>query len=346
MYRFDRVRSDPRDLMAVDKLLRDSGLRRDRCLDYTCLMWEVGSEGPVATGSCFGETLRCLAVREDRRGEGLLNRLVTHLLNVQMDRGNDHVFLYTRPRNGYLFAPLGFYEIARTDQVLFLENRPSGFAGYCRALGPAASPGTRAAAVVMNANPFTLGHRALVERAARENDVVHLFMVSEDASLIPFSARRRMICEGVSDLGNVVCHDGGAYMISRATFPSYFIKDSPAVNGSHARLDAAVFQKIAQAVGISARYVGEEPASQVTGVYNRVLLESLPGSGVDCVVIPRETTPDGRIISAGAVRTAIRDGDMETLRRMTPESTWRYMLSPEMEPVVRAIRESRDVLHY
>lgn len=86
----------------------------------------------------------------------------------------------------------------------------------------------------MNANPFTLGHLYLTERASAENDTVHLFMVSEDASLIPFKVRRRLVTEGTSHLDNIIYHDSGPYIISSATFPSYFQKDMDSVIESHA----------------------------------------------------------------------------------------------------------------
>ncbi|EFA28598.1 ABC transporter, ATP-binding protein, partial [Haemophilus influenzae HK1212] len=36
--------------------------------------------------------------------------------------------------------------------------------------------------IVMNANPFTLGHRYLIEQALQQCDHLHLFIVGEDAS--------------------------------------------------------------------------------------------------------------------------------------------------------------------
>lgn len=108
----------------------------------------------------------------------------------------------------------------------------------------------------MNANPFTLGHRYLVEQACKENDWLHLFMVSEDASYFPYAVRKRLIKEGTADLKNIIYHDSGPYIISSATFPSYFQKDDLAVIESHANLDLAIFVKIAERLGIKARYVG------------------------------------------------------------------------------------------
>lgn len=60
---------------------------------------------------------------------------------------------------------------------------------------------------------------------------------------MPFAVRRKLVEAGVAHLPNVVLHDSGPYIISNATFPSYFLKDEAAVIDGHARLDLAVFTK-------------------------------------------------------------------------------------------------------
>ena len=181
------------------------------------------------------------------------------------------------------FEDLGFCEITRVkNRLVFMENRPDGFERYLRGLKAARTTG-KSAAVVMNANPFTRGHQYLVEKAAAACDTLHLFIVSEDASLVPFAVRKKLVAEGVKHLPNVVLHDSGPYIISNATFPSYFLKDEAAVIDGHARLDLAVFTKIAKALNITARYVGEEPTSQVTGLYNQIMSQQLPKAGMDIV---------------------------------------------------------------
>ena len=181
------------------------------------------------------------------------------------------------------FEDLGFCEITRVkNRLVFMENRPDGFERYLRGLKAARTTG-KSAAVVMNANPFTRGHQYLVEKAAAACDTLHLFIVSEDASLVPFEVRKKLVAEGVKHLPNVVLHDSGPYIISNATFPSYFLKDEAAVIDGHARLDLAVFTKIAKALNITARYVGEEPTSQVTGLYNQIMSQQLPKAGMDIV---------------------------------------------------------------
>lgn len=336
---------DKRTMTQFHALLEREGISLDGHLDYTCGLFDEEDGQLVATGSSFGPTLRCFAVDRRRQGEGLLNQLVSHLAARQAQRGITHLFVYTKCESAKYFSDLGFYEIARVDgAVSFLENRRRGFSQYCENLARSRDEGS-SAAVVMNANPFTLGHRHLVERAAEEHDRVHLFVLSEEAGPIPFSVRWRLVKEGMAALPNVICHASGPYMISRATFPSYFQRDETAVIRSHALLDAELFAPISRTLGVTARYVGEEPSSVVTGVYNQVLADRLPAMGVRCVIVPRRHAGE-HPISASTVRQAIHDGCPEDIRPLVPETTWRYFRSPEAQPVIKAIQQEQNVIHY
>jgi len=335
---------DRRTRAQVVSLLAREELTLDAHLDYTCVVLDENDQ-VIATGSCFASSLRCFAVAKEHQGEGLLNTVVSHLISVQAARGNFHLFLYTKPKSARFFADLGFYEIARLDGTLvFMENRRSGFETFCKRLAGTRREGT-AAAIVMNANPFTLGHRYLVERAAGEYDTVHLFVLSEDASLFPADVRYRLVREGVKDLPNVVLHPTEDYLISAATFPCYFLRGGDAAIRANARLDLTLFTQIAAALGVTARYVGDEPTSVVTGLYNEIMVQEMPKAGIRCVVVPR-LEKDGHVVSASTVRQAIHDGDMESARAMLPPSTWAYLTSPEAADVLDAIRVSDEVIHY
>lgn len=365
--------TDKTAIQGVTALLNAEGIRLDANLDYTCGMYD-DEMNIIATGSCFGNTLRCLAVSSEHQGEGLMNQIISHLIEVQFERGNTHLFLYTKCSSAKFFGDLGFYEIARIDgQIVFMENRRTGFKNYLKkleessalqlqtltkdtsantatlqsdnALPDTSTADRKIAALVMNANPFTLGHQYLVEKAARENDLLHLFIVSEDASLVPFKVRKQLVMEGTAHLDNICYHDSGPYIISNATFPSYFQKDENAVIESHAMLDLTVFTEIAQTLGINRRYVGEEPTSLVTGIYNNIMSEKLPENGIECIIVPRKT--DGKkTISASTVRQAIKDNDVDTLKKLVPESTLRYFESKEAKEVIERIRNSGNVIHY
>ena len=184
-----------------------------------------------------------------------------------------------------------------------------------------------------------------LEQAAKENDVVHLFLLSQEAGPIPFAVRKRLVEAGIRDLTNVILQETGPYMISSATFPSYFLKDSDAAIWAQAGLDLAVFGRIAAALNIRRRYVGEENRSHVTALYNREMQQRLPAMGIDCRIIPRLETK-GEIISASTVRKAIQAGNLEAVRSMLPECTYRYFASSEGAAVAEAIRREKDVIHY
>ncbi|MCD8009493.1 MAG: [citrate (pro-3S)-lyase] ligase [Lachnospiraceae bacterium] len=337
--------SDRRSRRLMDALLEKEGIERDKNLDYSVGLFDE-DYNLAATGSCFKNTLRCMAVDSSHQGEGLLNRVVSHLMDYQFERGNRDLFLYAKCDSAKFFRDLGFYEIARVEgKVVFMENRRTGFSDYLDSLTRPEAAGERVASVVMNANPFTLGHQYLLERAAAENDVVHVFVVSEEASLIPFSVRYDLVQRGSAHLNNLIYHPTGSYIISNATFPSYFLKDADVVIESHARLDIQVFKKIAAALGIRRRYVGEEPFSQVTGIYNRIMKKELDAEGIFCEIIPRRT--DGSTaISASKVRLAIQEDRLDDIRNVVPASTYEYFASPEAEPVIARIRAAGDVIHY
>lgn len=334
---------DRRGQKQVDDLLRQEGIRRDRNLSYTCGVYSEDME-LIATGSSFGNTLRCLAVASDHRGEGLMNQVVSHLMERQIAQGHTRVFLYTKPQSARLLGDLGFYEVARLQDMVFMENRRGGFAAYLETLAATRQPG-RSAAVVMNANPFTRGHQHLVRQAAAENDCLHLFLLSEEAGPIPFAVRKRLVREGTEDLDNVILHDSDAYIISAATFPSYFLRDEDAAILAHAELDIAIFGRIARALNVTRRYAGEEPDSHVTGLYNRTMAQRLPSLGVEFIQIPR-LREQGKTISASAVRAAIQAGTLAEAAWMLPPSTRRYFESPEAAQVIAAIRAMGEARHY
>ena len=73
-------------IQGVTALLQAEEIRLDTNLDYTCGMYD-DEMNIIATGSCFGNTLRCLAVGSDHQGEGLMNQIISHLIEVQFNRG-------------------------------------------------------------------------------------------------------------------------------------------------------------------------------------------------------------------------------------------------------------------
>ena len=334
------------------KLLNAEGIKKDRNLDYTCAAYD-SDYNIIGTGSCFGNTLRCLAVSNEHRGEGLTNKIISHLIEYQFARGNFHLFIYTKFSTYHLFKDLGFYEIVRIkDQIVFMENKKTGFSDYLNDLVKTKinyNNAKKIAAIVMNANPFTLGHLFLIEKASKENDILHLFIVSEDKSIVPFNIRKKLIKEGTAHLKNIIYHDTGPYIISSSTFPSYFQKDEKDVIESHANLDIEIFVKISKVLDINSRYVGEEPTSLVTGIYNQLMQKKLPENGINCVVIKRKENFGGNgVISASEVRKKIKEGNIDDIKDMVPDCTYKFFKSEEGKNVVDKIKkmDDSDIKHY
>jgi [citrate (pro-3S)-lyase] ligase len=336
--------SDRRGQAELDRLLTGEHIRRDPNLDYTVGLYDSNHK-LVATGSTFGNSLRCLAVDSRYQGEGLMAQVVSHLVSRQMTQGHSHLFIYTKSDKTAIFGDLGFYEIARVEgEVAFMENRRTGFADFLSGLSAQRRAG-QCAALVMNCNPFTLGHRHLVEQAAAQNDWVHLFVVSEDASLFPFADRFALVKAGCAHMPNVILHETGSYMISSAVFPSYFLEDDESAIAVQARLDLQLFGSIARSLGVTRRYVGDEPFSKVTGLYNRIMADELPAAGIDCIVIPRKEQ-DGLAISASHVRQLIKEGPIEAIRPLVPPTTYDYFFTEAGQAVVDKIRTANNVIHY
>lgn len=335
---------DARAQRQLDGLLASAGIKRDAHLDYTVGLFN--DEGQMlATGSLFGNTLRCFAVDERYRGQGLLGQILTFLVEREVERGYADVFLYTKPESATFFRDSGFTEIARVPgKLVFMCNRANAFAAYLNRLQRNALVPGRACAVVMNANPFTLGHLHLLERASKENDVVHVFVVSEDHSLFSFQDRFRLVKEGTAHLYKVMCHPSGSYIVSSNTFPSYFLKQTDDSTDIQARLDIEVFVKIAQALHITRRYIGEEPFSEITQIYNRAMLDLLPPKGVEVCVVPRMEYRH-MPVSASTVRQYIHDGQIEMTQPLVPPSTYGFLTSEEGKRTVERIQRCEHVRH-
>ena len=182
-------------------------------------------------------------------------------------------------------------------------------------------------AIVMNCNPFTLGHRHLVEFARRDVDFLYVFVVEEDKSAIPFKERFAIACENCAAFDNVKVLPSGKFIISSVTFAEYFQKDELQNSRKiYPAQDVRLFgREIAPALGITKRFVGEEPFDAVTRQYNEAMEEILPEYGVELVEIPRLKSKDGEVISATKVRDFLRRDDLKSCRPYLTEETYRYL---------------------
>ena len=179
--------------------------------------------------------------------------------------------------------------------------------------------------IVMNCNPFTKGHRYLVEQALSKCDKLIVFVVEEDKSYFPFADRLALVKENLADLKNVLVLPSGQFILSARTFKEYFNKESLQEQKIDASLDVALFgREIAPSLDISIRFAGEEPLDKVTAQYNAEMGHLLQQYDVKFVEIPR-LKREGMPISASQVRRLLKERDFRNIRKLVPDATYRYL---------------------
>lgn len=184
----------------------------------------------------------------------------------------------------------------------------------------------RVGAIVMNCNPFTKGHRHLIEYAAGQADTLIVFVVEEDASAFRFDDRLEMVRLGTRDLGNVKVVPSGKYNISKSTFAQYFEKDKEIQSIDSMEYDLRIFcEVIARCMNICCRFAGEEPTDAVTRRYNEAMKKILPQYGMEFYQIPRLKTYGGEYVSATTVRRLLNQDDWEAVSQLLPETTMEYL---------------------
>lgn len=309
-------------------LLAKTGLHPEDTPETTVLVWDGGTL--AATGSRSGALVKYLAVDPAYQGEDLTATVLTQLRRGAFDAGCRHLFLYTKPANRFKLQELFFYPVAQTKQVLLMEDQKDGLARFIGAL-PRYTGGGTVGALVMNCDPFTRGHQYVIEQAAKACGHVYVFVLSEDRSHFPAADRLALVRAGTTHLANVEVLPSGPYMISAATFPTYFLPQRDSAAHVSCALDVEIFgRRIAPALGIKRRFVGTEPLSALTESYNRTLHELLPALGVEVTEIPR-LEQDGQPVSASRVRALLAAGDLTAVEPLVPPTTYAYLRNHQQE---------------
>jgi [citrate (pro-3S)-lyase] ligase len=338
----DIIKPGQDDVTEVVDFLRSIGLGYDPHPDVIVVI-RTASGAIAACGSLAGKVIKHLGVAPDLRESGLVTRVFDRLYRFASDVGHEKVFAFTTPASAQLLEGLGFRRVEGTSEAVLLEFVPPGVRGiseYLTQLGRLFDGRGRAGAIVMNANPFTLGHLHLATFAASECKRVCIFVVSEDRSVFPTSVRVKLIRAGTESLGNVTVIEGGDYIISQATFPLYFLRQPDRAVHVQASLDAAIFaRRIAPACGIAARFVGEEPYDPTTQTYNQAMSEVFTPAGIALRIIPR-LEQGGAAISASSVRHALKVGDWDTIARLVPRTTLSFLRSRKAGGIIHRIRTS------
>jgi [citrate (pro-3S)-lyase] ligase len=338
-----------RDRDEAKRLVESQGLSFEGGCDDVVGIYD--GDRLVATAARAGYVLKMFAIDEAWQGGETLGQLVTAIADLARRAGHESLFVYTRPSSAASFEACNFRLLVACGEVALLEYGGGleaylhGYRHMREALsgrdavpadakaGLRATPG--ASAVVINGNPFTLGHQHLVETAAAGVKRLYLFVVREDRSVFPFDVRYKLARDAVAHLQNVVLLDTSRYAVSAGTFPSYFLRQHDEAARLQMEVDARLFGRhIAPAFDIGRRVVGDEPYCETTAAYNRVLASVLTEYGVALDVVPRLGDATG-FFSATRVRAALACGDWDTVARLVPKTTLAFLRSREGAVIVR-----------
>lgn len=349
----------PRQRQRIEAFLKRNGLRFDDMHYYAAVTDDDGEM--IAGGGLKGNVIKCVAVDDAHKGEAIANTLISHLIAHANEEGHSNVMLFTKPKNRQLFESLSFRLLAEAPEAVLMETGIGGINNMVEQLKkikeegevckennqeckeeektnlnittpqhlnpstpqPLTTTTPRGGVVVMNCNPFTLGHRYLIEQAAKQVERLFVMVVREDCSLFAYAERKAMVEQGVAHLKNVTVIDGSEYAISQATFPTYFLKRLDDAADTQMLLDLDLFRRhIAPALGATVRFVGTEPTDRLTRRYNQLMHEVL----ADVREIVRLEKEDNAV-SASHVRKAMEQGDMSTIRQLVPPTTLPYIIA-------------------
>ena len=325
------------DVRAARNLIEQSDLIFEEAFDDLAGVYENGEL--VAVGARAGNILKMFAVRPSHQSGALLGELVTDLINRGFSAGFEPLFVYTKPEYVITFEALNFFLLASHERAAILEYG-KGLKKWLAPMSALIRPGSNGA-VVMNCNPFTLGHRYLVEAAARQVDNLYLFVVREDRSVFPFDIRLCLVQVGVRDIANVIVLDTSHYSVSSITFPAYFFKERDPVAVIQMELDLALFAaQIAPFFNISKRFAGTEPYCEVTAGYNNAMKRVLPIYGMQVVEIERRCTGQGAI-SASMVRELLACGDWQGVAELIPATTLAFLRSAGAAPILERLQQNK-----
>ena len=364
MYTEYEIRQLPLTLRAyrqrVERFLAENSLRLDD-VDYYAGVYAVGDDELLAGGGLKGNVIKCIAVGNRLRDEGMSNRLVSHLISRAHEQGFTTIRVFSKPDNLQIFESLSFRLLATSPKAILMETG-DGLKRYCNLLSTISStesistristetmykgesishsslPAPRSSkkgVIVMNANPFTRGHRYLIEQAARQVDHLFVMTVKEDLSTFGYEERLAMIQAGCRELNNVSVVEGSDYAISATTFPTYFLKQLSDASDTQMTLDLDLFARhIAPALQASVRFVGSEPTDRLTRRYNELMEQLLPEKGIEVKEIERLLMPSesdeieqDTAISASAVRRFLNEGSLLKAAALVPPTTLPYLIA-------------------
>lgn len=277
----------------------------------------------IATVSVKKNLIKFFYIDKEYQGEGLAIELINSALEDIISKGYRTYFVFTKAKNENIFTSLSMDVIEKTEDVVLLEGGFFKYADWIQNIKKDLDK-DEYSAIVMNANPLTLGHEYLVDKALEEARDLIIFVLEEDASYFSTKDRYEMVGSHYQDNDRVHVYKSGPYIISRATFPTYFLKKDTDKLKVYTELDAKIFAKrIAKDLNIKKRYFGTEPIDKVTEKYNEMMKKILFEYGVESEFIERKKIND-EYISASKLREGI-ETDFESIKKYLSQDVYEYL---------------------
>lgn len=277
----------------------------------------------IATVSVKKNLIKFFYIDEAYQGEGLAIELINSALEDIISKGYRTYFVFTKAKNENIFTSLSMDVIEKTEDVVLLEGGFFKYADWIQNIKKDLDK-DEYSAIVMNANPLTLGHEYLVDKALEEARDLIIFVLEEDASYFSAKDRYEIVKNHYHNNDRVHVYKSGPYIISRATFPTYFLKKDTDKLKVYTELDAKIFAKrIAKDLNIKKRYFGTEPIDKVTQKYNEMMKKILFEYGVESEFIERKKIND-EYISASKLREGI-ETDFESIKKYLSQDVYEYL---------------------
>ncbi len=308
-------------------------------IDQTILLKEANKI--IATASTSHNVIKCVAIDPTYQGQNLLATLMSEMIKRLASRGIHHYFVYTKEEQAHLFKALGLKQIVLTMEVALFEGGDT-IQNKLQQLKETYKISKKPkAAVVVNANPMTKGHFHLIKTVAEQHEAVLVFVVSEERSIFPFEVRFKIVKDACKELENVTVLPSLEYLVSYATFPKYFMKQESKIREEHALIDVLIFKEYYMKIfNIQHRYVGEEPISPMTEMYNHTMRKYL---NQRFHIIPRKTL-NNVPISASTVRKLLKKNGLDAISPYVVKETFDFLQTSQGQKIIESIK-NHDARH-
>ncbi|MDR3214826.1 MAG: adenylyltransferase/cytidyltransferase family protein [Bacilli bacterium] len=306
------------NLLKLESFISNQNLYFDENIDLALVIKE---NNEIVACACKKDNIfKMIAVADNYQSNNYVSTLISELINKGYQEGYNQFFIYTKLIYEDIFSSFGFKKIVSYQEIGFFEKAVVSFDEYYLKYQ---NNYHNKGCIVMNANPFTLGHYYLVKKALEKVDYLYVFVVEEDKSYFDFKTRFNLVKKALSNLENVKVIPSGPYIISQATFPTYFLKSLDKASEYYANIDSLLFIKIMNLLNINYRFVGSEPLDKLTNYYNQVLHHNLK----DKLIIIDRKSINNNIVSASLIRKLLLNKKYDDIKELVKEELYHDIIT-------------------